>query len=105
MKAHVQVVDVRGCKKMKKNEFEKMKDRMIMRSPPVTGGWGTIYPSYNQGKSRYTKAEFLNYCNDQLKSIKVAIDRKSKGSPAEDGYFMEHLDKLKNFFLESYVEK
>lgn len=70
---------------------------------PVTSGWGA-FPDYRKGKMRVTKAEFLNYCNEQFKSLKVAIDRKSRGSNVEDGYFMEHLDKLKNFFMDHYVE-
>ena len=52
-----------------------------------------------------SKAQFENYCNEQLKSIKVAIERKANGSVVEDGYFMEHLEKLKRFFLETEVWK
>jgi len=48
---------------------------------------------------------FRRYCNDQIKSMKVAIDRKSRGSTVEDGYFMEHLNKLKEFFLDHEVYK
>jgi len=60
-------------------------------------GWGTKYPT--------SKQQFKGYCEEQIKSLKVAIDRKSKGSSVEDGYFMEHLNKLKDFFLNHYVEE
>jgi len=64
---------------------------------PITSGWGSI-------RTRPTsKEQFKHYCDEQLKSLKVAIDRKSKGSTVEDGYFLEHLNKLKDFFLEHEV--
>jgi len=51
------------------------------------------------------KEYFLNYCESHLRSIRVAIDRKSRGSRVEDSYFLEHFNKLKDFFLESEVEE
>jgi hypothetical protein len=56
------------------------------------------------GRYTTTKEHFKDYCNGQIASIKVAIDRKAKGSCAEDGYFLEHIEKLKNFFIESRIE-
>ena len=71
--------------------------------PVERKGFNMTYSGW--GSRHYTDKEtFKRYCNEQLKSIKVAIDRKAKGSTVEDGYFMEHLNKLKNFFLENYVE-
>ena len=59
------------------------------------------------GGSGYTHVEtpeqFKYRCNDYLKSIKVAIDKKAHGSPAEDGYFLEKIEALKNFFLSTNV--
>lgn len=46
-----------------------------------------------------TPEQFRRYCYSQLDSIKVAIDKKSRGSTVEDNYFLEHLNKLKNEFL------
>ena len=78
------------------NVDEWNRERM-MRTGPITSDWGSIgYPT--------SKEHFNNYCNGQIKSLKVAIERKSKGSTAEDNYFLEHLNKLKKFFLENYVE-
>ena len=57
------------------------------------------------GKPKYTKIEFSSYCDAQMESLKVAIDRKSRGSPCEDAYFLEHLDSLKKFFLNVEVLK
>jgi len=37
------------------------------------------------------------------KSIKVAIDRKGNYSTVENSYFLEHLEKLKDFFLENEI--
>jgi len=51
-----------------------------------------------------SKAHFKEYCEEEIKSLKVAIDRKAKGSTVEDGYFMEHLKKLSSFFLDHYVK-
>jgi hypothetical protein len=51
-----------------------------------------------------TPEDFIAYCNAQLKSINCAIERKSQGSPCEDGYFMEHMSKLLNFFLGAVVD-
>lgn len=51
------------------------------------------------GKPKYTKIEFTSYCDAQIESLRVAIDRKSNGSTVEDAYFLEHLDSLKKFFL------
>jgi len=70
----------------------------MMSSPPITSGWGSR-------KFNTDGVTFRRYCNEQIKSLKVAIDRKSHGSTVEDGYFMEHLNKLKDFFLEHEVYK
>jgi len=79
------------------NVDEWNRERM-MRTGPITSGWGSIgYP--------VSKGHFKNYCDEQIQSLKVAIDRKSKGSTVEDGYFMEHLNKLKDFFMNHYVEE
>jgi hypothetical protein len=48
-----------------------------------------------------TREQFLHYCQEQINSIQVAIRRKSNGSQVEDSYFLEHLEKLKTFFLET----
>ena len=72
--------------------------RVFPEPRPITSGWGSIgYP--------VSKGHFKNYCDEQIQSLKVAIDRKSKGSTVEDGYFMEHLNKLKDFFMNHYVEE
>jgi len=79
------------------NVDEWNRERM-MQTRPITSGWGSIkYPT--------SKEQFKHYCEEQIKSLKVAIDRKSKGSSVEDGYFMEHLNKLKDFFMNHYVEE
>lgn len=64
---------------------------------PITSGWGSISHSVS-------KEQFKRYCSHEVKSLQTAIDRKSKGSEVEDSYFLEHLDKLKNYFLENSVE-
>ena len=52
---------------------------------------------------KYDKETFEKYCNEQLKSIQVAIRRKVNGSRVEGSYFNEHIEKLKEFFNESEV--
>jgi len=51
------------------------------------------------------KEVFASYCDAQLKSINIAINRKLNGSSVEDGYFYEHWDKLGKFFLEHYIRE
>ena len=53
---------------------------------------------------KYDKETFLNYCRQEIKSLNVAIERKGRGSLVEEAYFNEHIDKLKEFFLEAQVE-
>ena len=53
---------------------------------------------------KYDKETFLNYCKQEIKSLNVAIDRKYRGSTVEEAYFLEHIQKLNNFFLEAEVE-
>ena len=50
-----------------------------------------------------TPEQFKYRCNDYLKSIKVAIDKKAHGSQAEEGYFMEKVEALKKYFLSTDV--
>lgn len=59
---------------------------------------GKTYSVYNESKE-----QFLGYCQAQLESIKCAIDKKSRGSTVEDMYFMEHWEKLRNYFLTTQV--
>ena len=51
------------------------------------------------------KEVFASYCDSQIKSISIAINRKLNGSQVEDGYFKEHWEKLGKFFLEHYVRE
>lgn len=65
---------------------------------------GSNYTFPETKASRYDSPEqFRNRCNDYIKSMKVAIDRKSKGSPAEEGYFLEKIDNLRRYFLETEI--
>jgi len=67
-------------------------------------GFNMTYSGWGPKGQPIDKETFKRYCNEQIKSLKVAIDRKSKGSTVEDGYFMEHLRKLESFFKDHYVE-
>ena len=54
---------------------------------------------------RYTRDEFLHYINGQLDSINVAITRKARGSRVENAYFLEHWEKLRDFFIDAEVKE
>jgi hypothetical protein len=51
-----------------------------------------------------SKQHFLLSCHDYIKSMEVAIQRKANGSTVEDGYFVEKINKLKEYFLGTEVE-
>ena len=48
---------------------------------------------------------FANYCDSQIKSITVAINKKLNGSDVEELYFIEHAVKLLLFFLEHKIRE
>jgi hypothetical protein len=53
---------------------------------------------------RYDKETFLNVCSEHIWSIQVAISRKYNGSTVENGYFNEHIDKLRRFFNDAELD-
>ena len=50
-----------------------------------------------------TKEEFETYIQTHMRSINIAIERKAGGSECEEAYFLEHWEKLRNFFMETKV--
>ena len=51
------------------------------------------------------KDVFASYCDSQIKSICIAVNRKLNGSIVEEGYFHEHWEKLGDFFLSHYIRE
>jgi hypothetical protein len=48
--------------------------------------------------------DFKAYCRSQIQSISTAIHKKANGSTVEDEYFLEHIEKLKHYFLSREVK-
>jgi hypothetical protein len=51
-----------------------------------------------------TPEGFKAYCRSQIQSISTAIHKKANGSTVENEYFLEHIEKLKNYFLNNEVK-